>query len=79
MTWNGSRKQRRALERAMTVMMIIIPVAVSVHTVVSWIFAMTLRVPFNSTIFGAFFVAGAIFSINSAIIVLMAVLRWLAS
>ena len=60
----------------MTVMMIvIIPVAVSVHTVVSWIFAMTLRVPFNSTVFGAYFVAGAIFSGIAAIIILMAVLR----
>jgi Fe-S-cluster-containing dehydrogenase component/Ni/Fe-hydrogenase subunit HybB-like protein len=76
--WHGSPSQRRALERAMTVMMIvIIPVAVSVHTVVSWIFAMTLRDPFNSTIFGAFFVAGAIYSGIAAIIILMTVLRWL--
>ena len=68
--------QRRALERAMTVMMIIIiPVAVSVHTVVSWIFAMTLRVPMNTTVFGPFFVAGAIYSGIAAIILLMAVLR----
>ncbi len=60
----------------MTVMMVvIIPVAVSVHTVVSWIFAMTLRVPFNSTVFGAYFVAGAIYSGVAAIIVLMIVLR----
>ena len=68
--------QRLALERAMTVMMIIIiPVAVSVHTVVSWIFAMTLRVPMNTTVFGPFFVAGAIYSGIAAIILLMAVLR----
>ena len=74
--WTGTPTQRRALERAMTIMMIvIIPVAVSVHTVVSWIFAMTLREPFNSTIFGAYFVAGAIFSGVAAIIILMAVLR----
>lgn len=74
--YRGTAAQRRALERAMTVMMIvIIPVAVSVHTVVSWIFAMTLRVPFNTTVFGPFFVAGAIYSGIAAIIVLMAVLR----
>ena len=74
--WTGSPQQRRALERALTIMMIvIIPVAVSVHTVVSWIFAMTLRVAFDSTIFGPYFVAGAIFSGIAAIIVLMAVLR----
>jgi molybdopterin-containing oxidoreductase family membrane subunit len=60
----------------MTVAMIlIIPIAVSVHTVVSWIFAMTLRVPWNSTIFGAFFVAGAIFSGIAMLVILMAVLR----
>ena len=74
--WKGTPKQRHALEQAMTVMMIvIIPVAVSVHTVIAWIFAMTLRVGFDSTIFGAYFVAGAIFSGIAAIILLMAVLR----
>ena len=74
--WHGSPRQRHALERAMTIMMIIIiPVAVSVHTVVSWIFAMTLRAPFNSTVFGAYFVAGAIYSGVAAIILLMAVMR----
>src|SRR5512142_1720136 len=75
--WNGTPGQRRALERAMSIMMIvIIPVAVSVHTVVSWVFAMSLRDPMNSTLFGVFFVAGAIYSGIAAIIILMAVLRW---
>ncbi|MBI4493006.1 MAG: polysulfide reductase NrfD [Chloroflexi bacterium] len=74
--WNGSAEHRQTLEAAMTIMMIvIIPVAVSVHTVVSWIFAMSLREPMNSTVFGAYFVAGAIYSGIAAIIVLMAVLR----
>src|SRR5512142_2793777 len=75
--WKGTRAQREALERAMSIMMIvIIPVAVSVHTVVSWVFAMTLRDPLNSSLFGIFFVAGAIYSGIAAIIILMAVLRW---
>src|SRR5512146_2858759 len=75
--WRGSPAQRQALEKAMSVMMIvIIPVAVSVHTVVSWVFAMSLRDPLNSTLFGVFFVAGAIYSGIAAIIILMAVLRW---
>jgi Ni/Fe-hydrogenase subunit HybB-like protein len=74
--WTGADWQRKALDRAIFIMMcIIIPVAVSVHTVVSWIFAMSLREPFNSTVFGPYFVAGAIFSGIAAIIVLMAVLR----
>ena len=74
--YHGTPAQRKALDKAMTVMMIIIiPVAVSVHTVVSWIFAMTLRDPFNTTVFGPFFVAGAIYSGIAAILLLMAVLR----
>ena len=74
--WEGNATQRRSIGSAITLMMIlIIPIAVSVHTVVSWIFAMTLREPWNSTIFGAFFVAGAIFSGIAMLIILMAVLR----
>src|SRR3990172_1937701 len=74
--WQGGASQKRSLGAAIGVMMIlIIPIAVSVHTVVSWIFAMTLRVPWNSTIFGAFFVAGAIFSGIAILIIVMAILR----
>jgi Fe-S-cluster-containing dehydrogenase component/Ni/Fe-hydrogenase subunit HybB-like protein len=75
--WRGTPAQRQALERAMSVMMIvIIPVAVSVHTVVAWVFSMSLRVTLNSTLFGIFFVAGAIYSGIAAIVILMAILRW---
>ncbi len=74
--WRDTPRQRQLLRRAMTIMMVlIIPIAVSVHTVVSWIFAMTLREPWDSTVFGAFFVAGAIFSGIAVLILLMAVLR----
>jgi molybdopterin-containing oxidoreductase family membrane subunit len=74
--WSGTPGQRRRLALAITIMMIlIIPIAVSVHTVVSWIFAMTLREPWDSTIFGAFFVAGAIFSGIAMLIIVMAILR----
>ncbi len=74
--WNGEKQQRTMLATALAVMMIlIIPIAVSVHTVVSWIFAMNLRVSWNSTIFGAFFVAGAIFSGVATLVIVMAILR----
>jgi len=74
--WQGGASQKRSLGAAIGVMMIlIIPIAVSVHTVVSWIFAMTLRAPWDSTIFGAFFVAGAIYSGIAMLIIVMAVLR----
>ncbi len=74
--WVGNAAQKRNLGSAMTVaMLLILPIAVSVHTVVSWIFGMTLREPWNSTIFGAFFVAGAIFSGIATLIIVMAILR----
>ncbi|MBI2872929.1 MAG: polysulfide reductase NrfD [Chloroflexi bacterium] len=74
--WRDEAGQKRLLGIAIGMMMVlIIPVAVSVHTVVSWIFAMTLREPWDNPMFGAYFVAGAIFSGIATIIVLMAILR----
>ena len=74
--WTGSSDQRRSLAAALGVMMIVIIfVAVSVHTVVSWIFAMTLRTGWNTAVFGIYFVAGAIFSGIATLIIVMAVLR----
>ena len=74
--WAETGQQKASLRRAIGVMMIlIIPIAVSVHTVVSWIFAMTLREAWNSTIFGFFFVAGAIYSGIATLIIVMAILR----
>jgi Ni/Fe-hydrogenase subunit HybB-like protein len=72
--WKGTPGQWRRLERAITIMSItIIPVAVSVHTVVSWIFSMTLRPGWHSTIFGPYFVVGAIFSGIAALLTAMGV------
>jgi molybdopterin-containing oxidoreductase family membrane subunit len=74
--WVGRESQMRPLSKALTILMIlIIPIAVSVHTVVSWIFGMTLRTGWNSTIFGIMFVAGAIFSGVATLIIVLAVLR----
>ena len=55
---------------------LIIPIAVSVHTVVSWVFGMTLRAGWNSTIFGPYFVVGAIFSGIAAVVTAMGAFRW---
>jgi Ni/Fe-hydrogenase subunit HybB-like protein len=46
-----------------------------VHTVVSWVFAMTVQPMWHSTIFGPYFVVGAIFSGIGAIIIAMAIIR----
>ncbi len=74
--WTGTAEQHHLLEKAITVMaVIIIPLAVSVHTVVSWIFAMTLRPGWNSSIFGPYFVVGAIYSGAAAVVFSMYVVR----
>jgi len=74
--WTGTPRQWQRLERAIGVMAIlVIPIAVSVHTVVSWVFAMTIQPMWHSTIFGPYFVVGAIFSGIAAIITAMVIVR----
>jgi molybdopterin-containing oxidoreductase family membrane subunit len=74
--WTGSDREWHALERAMKLMAgIILAVAVSVHTVVSWDFAMSIAPMWHSTIFGPYFVAGAIFSGIAALIIVLAIIR----
>lgn len=74
--WTGSDREWHALERAMKLMAgLILAVAVSVHTVVAWDFAMSVAPMWHSTIFGPYFVAGAIFSGIAALLIVMAILR----
>ena len=74
--WRGTPRQWHRLETAIhTMAIVIIPVAVSVHTIVSWNFAMAPVPMWHSTIFGPYFVAGAIFSGIAALIIAMAFLR----
>ncbi|HSP07377.1 MAG TPA: NrfD/PsrC family molybdoenzyme membrane anchor subunit, partial [Acidobacteriota bacterium] len=74
--WQGTEAQKIRLERAIGAMaVIVIPIAISVHTVVSWVFAMTIQPMWHSTIFGPYFVVGAIFSGIAAIITAMVIIR----
>ena len=74
--WQGTPRQQAVLERAVGILMVlVIPIAVSVHTVISYIFAMTLQPAWHSTIFGPYFVVGAIFSGIAALLMVMIVLR----
>src|SRR6185503_13771969 len=74
--WRGTPKQWHRLESAMQIMAIaIIPVAVSVHTIVSFDFSMAPVPMWHSTMFGPYFVAGAIFSGIAGLIIAMAALR----
>ena len=74
--WTGSDTEWHALESAMKLMScIILAVAVSVHTVVAWDFAMAIAPMWHSTIFGPYFVVGAIFSGIAALLLVMGMLR----
>lgn len=74
--WTGSDRQWNALEFAMKLMAgIILAVAVSVHTVVAFDFSMSIAPTWHSTIFGPYFVVGAIFSGIAALILAMVIIR----
>ncbi len=74
--WTGTPKQWHRLESAMSIMAIaILPVAISVHTVVSFDFSMAPVPMWHSTIFGPYFVAGAIFSGIAGLLIVTAALR----
>jgi molybdopterin-containing oxidoreductase family membrane subunit len=74
--YHDTPAQRHVLEKMIAVLAVaVIPIAVSVHTVIGWIFALTLRPMWHSTIFGPYFVMGAIYSGIAALIIAMAILR----
>jgi molybdopterin-containing oxidoreductase family membrane subunit len=74
--WQGTEQQKRVLNRAINILMVmVIPIAISVHTVISYIFSMTLQPGWHSTIFGPYFVVGAIFSGIAALLIIMIAFR----
>jgi Ni/Fe-hydrogenase subunit HybB-like protein len=74
--WTGSDREWHTLERAMKLMAaIILAVAVSVHTVVAWDFSMSVAPMWHSSIFGPYFVVGAIFSGIAALVLAMSIIR----
>jgi len=74
--WTGNSEQYKTIYHAMRVLMIlIIPLGLSIHTVTSWLFGATLRAGWDSTIFGPYFVAGAFVAGTAAVIMVMYVYR----
>ncbi|MFQ5876693.1 MAG: NrfD/PsrC family molybdoenzyme membrane anchor subunit [Acidobacteriota bacterium] len=74
--YHDTPRARAVLQRLIAILAVaVIPIAVSVHTVIAWIFALTLRPMWHSTIFGPYFVVGAIYSGIAALILAMAILR----
>jgi Ni/Fe-hydrogenase subunit HybB-like protein len=76
MGWRGTAREWVVFRQASTLMAaLIIPVAVSVHSIVAWDFAVTVVPGWHSTIFPPYFVIGAITSGVAAVITLMIIIR----
>ena len=74
--YRGTTSQKKHIERSTNLMAImIVPLAIIVHSVLSWIFGMTLRPGWHSTIFGPYFVLAAIYSGTGVLIMAMWVYR----
>ncbi|MCH8173901.1 MAG: polysulfide reductase NrfD [Proteobacteria bacterium] len=74
--WRGTDKEWHRLHWAYTFLaVLIIPLAVSVHSIVSWDFAMSIVPSLHQTIFAPYFVVGAIYSGTAGIVTVMFVLR----
>jgi len=70
--WKGDSEQYKIVYHAMRILMLlIIPVGLSIHTVTSWLFAATLRSGWDTTILGPYFVAGAFVAGAAAVIIVM--------
>ncbi|MGD0586187.1 MAG: NrfD/PsrC family molybdoenzyme membrane anchor subunit [Oryzomonas sp.] len=76
MGWRGTAREWVIYHQASTLMAaLIIPVAVSVHSIVAWDFGVTVVPGWHSTIFPPYFVIGAILSGVAAVITLMIIIR----
>jgi Ni/Fe-hydrogenase subunit HybB-like protein len=74
--YRGAASQKRHLIISQNLLaIIIIPLSIMVSSILSWIFGMTLRPGWHSTIFGPYFVLGALYSGCGVLIVAMWVYR----
>jgi Ni/Fe-hydrogenase subunit HybB-like protein len=74
--WKGLPRQEKYLNWGIKIMsIIIIPLAVSVHSVLAWLFAVTSRPGWHSTIFAPYFVVAALFSGVAAVVLVVAGFR----
>ncbi|HKJ28061.1 MAG TPA: NrfD/PsrC family molybdoenzyme membrane anchor subunit, partial [Anaerolineales bacterium] len=74
--FRGTEKEWSHLHHALNIFAFaILPVMFSVHTIVSWDFAVATRPGWNSTIFGPYFVIGALHSGIAAVSMVLIVVR----
>jgi len=72
MNWAGKPEQVKIIKRSIrSLLILIVPVALSIHTVTSWLFAVTTRPGWDSSIFGPYFVSGAFVAGSAAVIIAM--------
>lgn len=74
--WRGTEGEWHKLHRALSIFSVaIIPIFLSVHSIVSWDFAVTIQPRWHSTIFAPYFVVGAIYSGLAALASILVVVR----
>src|SRR3990172_1837787 len=75
--WRGTDKQWLVQARAtMFFSSFIMPLVVSVHSVVSWDFALSIVPGYSKTIFAPYFVTGALLSGFAGVVLMLSVIRW---
>ncbi len=75
--WRGTDRQWYVQGRAcMYFASFIIPLVVSVHSIVAWDFALSIVPGYHKTIFAPYFVTGALFSGFAGVTLMMSVVRW---
>ncbi|MEE8390134.1 MAG: NrfD/PsrC family molybdoenzyme membrane anchor subunit [Anaerolineae bacterium] len=74
--WTGSEKQYRRLNTVMDIMAVwLTMLVITVHTVVSWIFGMTIVPGWHTAFIGPYFLVGAILGGIAALSIVMFILR----
>ncbi len=74
--WDHTPKQYQILLKLVRILLIlIIPTAFAIHTVTSWLFAVTTRPGWDSTIFGPYFLTGAFVAGSAAVVIMMYFVR----
>ena len=74
--WRGTKEQYVIVEKSVKILaVVVIPLAFSIHTVTSWLFATTARPGWDSTNLGAYFVSGAFVVGTASVICAMYILR----
>ena len=74
--WQGRELEQKRLDKIIAFFAVFLTcLVVTVHTVVSWIFGMTIQPGWHSTIIGPYFLIGAIFSGVATVVIVATILR----